>query len=75
MFIAKNVHFLGHVVGKSKTSVNLENIKVVQKFPIIKVIMNVWAFLGLTSYYRNYVKVYVRIVVPLFELTKCDVSF
>lgn len=75
MFIAKNIHFLGHVVGKSKTNINLENIKVVKKFPITKVIMNGWAFLGLTSYYRNYVKVYVHIVVPLFELTKCDVSF
>jgi hypothetical protein len=37
--------------------------------------MNVWAYLGLTSYYKNYVKAYICIVVSLFELTKCDVSF
>jgi hypothetical protein len=75
MFVVTNVLFLGHVVGKTKTNLNLEKIKVIKKFPIPKVIMNVKAFLGLTSYHRNYVKAYACIVVPLFELTKCDVYF
>jgi hypothetical protein len=38
MFVAKNVHFLRHVVGKTKTNLKLEKFKVVQKFPIPKVI-------------------------------------
>ncbi len=75
IFVPKNVCFLRHVVGKTKTNIKLEKIKVVQKFSIPKVIMNVQTFLGLTSYYKNYVKTYAHIVVPLFELTKCDVFF
>jgi hypothetical protein len=63
------------VVGETKTNINPEKIKVVQKLWIPKVIMNVRTFLGLTSYYKNYVKIYARIFIPLFELTKCDVSF
>jgi len=40
------------------------------KFPIPIFVINVWAFLGLIGYYMNYVKGYLRITIPLFELTK-----
>lgn len=36
---------------------------------------NVQAFLGLISYYRNYVKGYSRIAIPLFNLIKKDNVF
>jgi hypothetical protein len=45
------------------------------EFPIPRIVTNVRAFLGLISYYCNYVKEYIRIVVPLFELTKQNVPF
>jgi hypothetical protein len=35
----------------------------------------VHAFLGLTIYYKNFVRGYGKIVVPLFDLTKKDWSF
>jgi len=62
-------------MGKAKTKPNLDKVRVVVEFPILHTITNVQAFLGLTGYYMNYIKRYVRITVPLFDLTKCDVTF
>ncbi len=59
----------------TKTKLDLKKVKIVLEFLIPKLVTNVKAFLGLTNYYTNCVKEYVRIVVPLFELTKQDVSF
>jgi len=38
-------------------------------------VTNVHAFLKLTGYYRNYVKGYYQIAIPLFDLTKKDSTF
>ncbi len=62
-------------MGRSRTNLDLEKVKVVMEFPIPRIVTNVRAFLGLISYYCNYVKEYIRIVVPLFELTKQNVPF
>jgi len=45
------------------------------EFRIPRIVTNVQAFLGLINYYCNYIKEYVRIVMPLFELTKQNVPF
>jgi hypothetical protein len=75
VFIVKNIRFLGHVVGRSRTRLDLEKVKIIMEFPIPRIVTNVQAFLGLISYYCNYIKEYVHIVVPLFELTKENVPF
>jgi len=74
-FAAKSITFLGHVVSKEGTKLDLGKIKVVLHFPQPKTITNVRSFLGLTGYYRNYVRSYSRLAAPLFELTRKDVNF
>jgi hypothetical protein len=74
-FAAKSITFLGHVVSKESTRPNPGKIEAVLHFPKPKTITNVRSFLGLTLYYRNYVRGYSRLVAPLFELTKRDVDF
>ncbi len=59
----------------TKTKLDSKKVRVVLEFPIPKSITIIKVFLGLIDYYTNYVKEYVRMVVPLFELTKQDVSF
>jgi len=38
-------------------------------------VTNIRSFLGLTRYYRKYIKGYARLAAPLFELTRKDVDF
>jgi hypothetical protein len=74
-FGAQQIVFLGHVVIRQGSYLDPKKVQVVKDFPIPKFVINVWAFLGLTGYYKNFVCVYAKIVVPLFDLTKKDQSF
>ncbi len=49
---------------------NPKKVHAIQDFPIPKSIINVHALLGLMGYYKNFVCGYVKIVVPLLDLTK-----
>ncbi len=67
--------FLGHVVNKEGTKPDPGKIVVVLRFPEPNTVTNVRSFLGLTGYYRKYIREYSRLASPLFELTKKDVQF
>jgi hypothetical protein len=70
MFCAKNIKFLGHVVGKARTQPNPNKVKVVVKFHVPRTVTNIRTFLGLIRYYGNYVRGYVKLATILFELRK-----
>ncbi len=74
-FAAENIVFLGHVVSKEGTKPDPGKIDAVLRFPEPKTVTNVKSFLGLTGYYRKYIRGYSRMASPLFELTKKDVAF
>jgi len=57
-FAAKSITFLGHVVSKEGTKPDPGKIEVVLHFSQPKTVTNVRSFLGLTGYYRNYVRGY-----------------
>ncbi len=62
--------FLGHEVSQEGTQPDLRKIKVATNFLIPTFVTNVWVFLGLVRYYKNYVKGYSWIAIPLFDLNK-----
>jgi hypothetical protein len=74
-FATKSIVFLGHVVSKEGTQPDPGKIDAVLRFPEPKTVTNVRSFLGLTRYYRKYIRGYSRLASPLFELTKKDVAF
>jgi hypothetical protein len=74
-FAAASVIFLGHVVNKEGTRPDPSKIDAVRGFPTPTIVTTVRSFLGLTRYYRNYIKGYLKLAGPLFELTKKDVAF
>jgi hypothetical protein len=74
-FAAESIVFLGHVVSKEGTKPDPGKIDAMLCFPEPKTVTNVRSFLGLTGYYRKYIRGYSRLASPLFELTKKDVAF
>ncbi len=74
-FAAGSIVFLSHVVSKEGTRLDPGKIDAVWRFPVPTIVTNVRSFLGLTGYYRKYIKGYSKVAGPLFELTKKDVVF
>ncbi len=74
-FAAKTITFLGHVVSKEGIRPDPGKIEAMLHFPTPKNVTSVRSFLGLTGYYRKYVRSYSNLAGPLFELTRKDVAF
>lgn len=66
-FLQRNVEFLGHVIGEG-VKPSLSKIKAVQGFPQPNTFKQLQSFLGLTGYFRKFVKDYAKIAYPLYEL-------
>jgi len=63
------------MVSKEGIQPNPGKIEAVVHFPTPRNVMNVRSFLGLTGYYRKYVKGYSSLAGPLFALTRKDAAF
>jgi hypothetical protein len=61
---------LGHLVGKYGVRVDPKKIEVMQDWPHPKTLKILCGFLGLTRYYRKFVKNYGKIATPLTTLLK-----
>jgi hypothetical protein len=69
-FGASEVEYLGHLVGKDGIRVDLKKIEAMQDWPHPKTLKILRGVLGLTGYYRKFVKNYKNIVAPLTALLK-----
>jgi hypothetical protein len=65
---------LGHLVGKDGVRVDPKKIEAMQDWPHPKTLKILHGFLGLTRYYRKFVKNYVKIATPLTALLKRTLS-
>ncbi|KAA0053259.1 pol protein [Cucumis melo var. makuwa] len=74
-FWLKQVSFLGHVVSKAGVSVDPAKIEAVTGRPRPSTVSEVRSFLGLASYYRQFVENFSRIATPLTQLTRKGAPF
>ncbi|GAU31427.1 hypothetical protein TSUD_221980 [Trifolium subterraneum] len=71
-FGRRTVEYLGHLINKDGVAVDPGKISSVVQWPTPKNVKGVRGFLGLTRYYRKFIKDYGKIAKPLTDLTKKD---
>ena len=74
-FNMKEVKFLGHLVGHEGLKVDPAKIAVVKDWPRPKDATQVRQFVGLTNYFRKFIKDYSTVAAPLMDLTKKNTDF
>lgn len=67
--------FLGHVVSKEGIKDDPQKVKAITEWPRPTNVAEIRSFLGLTSYYRRFVKDFLRIASPLTNLWKKAAKF
>lgn len=69
-FFKDKVKFLGHVVCKDGIAVDPDKVAVVKTWPPPRSAADIRSFLGLSNYFRKFIRGYSGTVAPLIALTK-----
>ena len=69
-FAYQQVSYLGHIIGNGEIKPHLDKLEAVSNFPQPQTKKEVRSFLGLTGYYRKFIRNYEAIARPLIDLTK-----
>jgi transposase InsO family protein len=75
VFAAPKVSYLGHILSEDGVSPDESKVTAIRNFPRPKTVRDIRAFLGLSGYYRSFIKEYAAISRPLTQLTKKDAKF
>ncbi|CAF5209263.1 unnamed protein product, partial [Rotaria magnacalcarata] len=69
-FCKTQLKYLGHIVSKEGIRPDPDKLNAVREYPVPTKLKAVRTFLGLSSYYRRFIKSYATIAEPLIALTR-----
>jgi len=64
-FFKTEIEFLGHIIKHNKITVDPEKIATIRDYTLPKTLKQLRSFLGLSGYYRKFIKDFAKIVKPL----------
>lgn len=67
-FCLREIKYLGFVIGDGCIRTDIEKIKAIVDFPIPKTVRHVRRFVGMTGWYRRFLKDYATVAAPLTDL-------
>ena len=71
-FAKQELRFLGYIISKDRIKVNLKKIAKIVLLPSPTNLKQLQSRLGLFSFYRKYIKGFLEIMRPIYELTRKD---
>ena len=72
MWKVQKVPFLGVVIEEGKVEMEKDKVEGVLKWPTPQYVRDVRKFLGLANYYRQFVKDFAKVALPMNRLTRKD---
>jgi hypothetical protein len=74
-FFQKEVSFLGHTISDLGIGTDPRKTATVSEWPVPQSVKDVRSFVGMTSYYRRFVKDYAKIASPLNAIARKNICF
>ncbi len=74
-FFKEKIQFLGHVVSSDGVQPDEEKVRVIRDLQPPTTVKQVRSFLGMVSYYRNFLEKFSEIAYPLIALTRKNARF
>lgn len=75
LFLKSTIEYLGYIISPDGITLSSRHVEAVKNFPVPKKVVQVQRFLGLTNYFRKFIKDYASKARPLHNLLKKSVSF
>ena len=69
-WVKAEIKLLGHIISKDGLKMDPEKIKAIQEWKKPSKVVHIQQFMGITGYYRRFIKTYADIAAPLTNLVK-----